>query len=422
MEEPGKTPHISRRNALKALLFGTGAGALYLMGTEGRDRLYVPIDELNKDWELAQSLAQLNDPQNLPREIRQQIAQVRLGCSFSPEQMDFLDVPTNPKVDVAFMRDELGMQDVRLSFRSNRILKANDTIDFQYYDAYVQEFLRQGFRICWNIDGFKVSRYPEHHFSKYLLQNISPPPPNTIVQLNDPLAQRVLAYNQLLYEALEKEYGLKSRVKRGDTIQGINEPFTPAGVERLIASPGFLAKNIKVLHDFFSDAHLIINSPGVPASPIPFSPTTFLEVNNFIEQMCKQDPSLRGRIIAGFDWYGLTPSSKKPPFAKRPLDMNAVVQLTEGSDIFQKQIERAQKGGFLIHGTEMQWEPWGSYTSPGNSLSEFIFALIRSLKVCDTSKPTLLSLWGVEHHIKHSVNPSKEHLAMREMIRQINKH
>lgn len=418
MEEPRKIPHLSRKSFLKTLLGGAATGALYLMGAEGRDHLLAPINELNTDWELAQSY----DPQSFLQERKQQLAQVHLGCSFSPEQMEYMKLPRKPKEDVAFMKNALGMQDVRFSFRSNRIFGSNNTFDFQYYDAYVQEFMRQGFRICWNIDGFKVSRYPEHHFSKYLLQDISLPPPNTIVQLNDPLAQRVLAYNQLLYEALEQRYGIRSRVKRGDTLQGINEPFTPAGVERLVASPEFLAENVKALHAFFPGAHLVINSPGVQASSFPFSPTTLQEVNNAIEQMYIQDPSLRGGLIAGFDWYGLTPSSQKPPFATRPLDMNAVLQLTEGSQIIVQQVEKAKKGGFSMQGTEIQWEPWENYTSPGNSLSEFMFALIRSLKLCDTSRPTHLNLWGVEQHMKQSANPSKEHLAMRDMIQHINQH
>jgi|GEM_PF-6148013 len=417
MEESGKTPRFSRRFFFKTLGAGAAAGALYCMGKEGSGRLFDSIRELNQDWRTAQA----HTSASFLRENKQPLAHVRLGCSFSPEQLEYFGVTMKPQDAVRFIEQELGMRDVRLSLRSNKMLGPNNTFDFRYYDRFIREFLHAGFRICWNIDGFKVARYPEHHFSQFILEGITLPPPNTTIRLTDSLARRVLAYNQALYEALEKTYGLKRRMAGGDLLQGINEPFTFAGDCQLNAAADFLAANLTALHRFFPDALLLVNSPGVPSpSSSLANPTTLQEVDSFIEQMLKTDPSLQEKLIAGFDWYGLTPLGQQLPLADRPLDMNAVVRIAGGADIIQKHLSSARRNGFLSEGTEIQWEPWGQYTGPGNSLAELIFALTRSLRLSDPTRSTLLRLWGIEYHLSQITNPSPDHLAMRSLIKQVN--
>jgi len=412
MEKSSKASHTSRRNFLKAL--GVSA-ALLFMGKEARTHLLEPIRLLNEDWDQAQK----HTPESFLSENKEQLKNVRIGCSFSLEQMEYLEFSITPQDAVGFMKDKLGIQDVRLSFRSDRILSPDGSINFDYYDAYVQEFIRQGFQICWNIDGFKVSRYPEHHFSKNLIEGIKLPPQKTEVQLSDPLAQRILLYNKALYKAIQDKYDLKSRFAKGDTLQGMNEAFTCAGDYAIKASVEFLEANILALHQSFPEAKLLINSPGTPDSFM--GRPTLIKVDDFIVNIYARYPELVGKLIAGFDWYGRTPTSFHPPGADRPLDMNAALQLTEGPEIMDQHRQKARKHKFSSQGTEIQWEPWGKHKTPGQSLAEFIFALTRSLKVCDTTKPTLLSLWGIENHLLTFANPTSEQLSMRRIIKQINK-
>lgn len=415
MSEPGNIRHLSRRDLGKGVLAVAAGSALYFLGESAHDHLIEPIRKLNEDWDKAQALAK--NPEALKQYVTN-LPNVRLGCSFSPEQLNYLKINTTPQEFVKFLREDLGMQDVRLSIRSNEIpLNAKGEFDFKNYDNYIQEFIKQGFRICWNIDGFKVSRYPEHHFDPKIPPNIIPPP-NTEVKLNDPLAKWILDYNKKLYAALDTKYGINARIKKGDSIQGINEPFTCAGERKLKASPSFLRANILALHEVFPEAKLIINSPGVPNSD--FDQTTMQMVDKFIEQMIQEDLTLKDKLYSGFDWYGTTPNGQQPVGATRQLDMNAVVEMNAGSKYFEK---RKQKK-IPTQGTEIQCEPWGNKIRPGNYLNELIFALMRSLQVCDTSNPTQLNIWGIEYLFKPNMQNTspEEQASIRNLIKQINKH
>lgn len=410
MSEPGKIRHLSRKDLGKGLLGIAAGSALYFLGEKVHDNLIEPIRKLNGAWEKAQS----HTVDSFLDENKQQLTKVRLGCSFSPEQMKYLGVAMRPQEAVKFIKEQLGMQDVRLSFRFENLLQPDGSISFKYYDEYIQEFISQGFSICWNIDTFKVSRYPEHHFEKFLPKNINIPPPNTEVQLDNPLAKWVLEFNEKLYAEFEKKYHINDRIKKGDLIQGINEPFTCAGGKKLSASIPFLRANILALHKYFSEAKLVINSPGVPN--VDWEQTTLQLVDNFIEQMIKEDATLKDKLVNGFDWYGATPNGQQPLGATRQLDMNAVVEMKAGS----KYLENRKQKMIPTQGTEIQWEPWGDKTRPGNYLDELIFALIRSLQVCDTANPTLLSLWGVENHLLHAKDLTGDYFEMRDLIKQIN--
>lgn len=410
MSEPGIGHHFTRRN-----LFRAGAGFVAgVLAYEAKHHIVEPIRKLNEDWEKAQS----HTVESFLDENKQQLFNVRLGCSFSPEQMKYLGINTTPQEVVKFLKEVLGMQDVRLSFRFDKLLQSDGSIKFDYYDKYIQEFIKQGFRICWNIDVFKVSRFPEHHFENSVPKEIIPPP-NSEVQLNDPLAKWVLDFNDKLYTELDSKYHInKERIKKGDSIQGINEPFTCAGERKLKASPPFLRANILALHKFFSEAKLVINSPGVPNAD--WEQTTLQKVDDFIEQMIKEDPTLKDKLVAGFDWYGATPNGQQPPFADRQLDMNAVVEMNAGSDYFEK---RKQKK-IPTQGTEIQCEPWGDKKRPGNFLDELIFALMRSLQICDATEPTILNIWGVEYLFNPNMQNTspEEQASIRNLIKQINQH
>ncbi len=419
----------SRRDFLRLVGIGSGVTLATLAGIGGNeyrknreDNLAIE-NELAEDWQRADISNDVFLEQNA-----EQLDQVQIGCSFSPEELDHLQVDMPTKDVVNFLVDDLGITDIRFGFRWNNTVNDQGEIDFEKYPAYLKylkAFINRGVNICLNVGPIKTFRYPEDHVPNTILneleQDRSLSPNGGTITPDSQLAQVGLDYMEKLFTAVEQKF--PDNLQNFTAIQIENEPFIGFGKHEWRMSHEYLLEAIGRIPQSFAHAKVLMNSPGVSSTKSDYQ-TSLGETADFLRKVGEKYPHLKGKLIAGVDYYYTTPNASKIPRLNMVQDMNVVLKKREGQNVFDIHRKMAEKYGFEIEMTETQVEPWEgtNWGNSGNSAHEWRFALLRSLDVINSDKPSVIRMWGVEHllQMKQKGTWTQDHEEIVELTKKIN--
>lgn len=389
--QSSQPPDPSRRKFIAGIAAIGASGALASVGLkEAHDRLWQPRKELIADWESAGVENAL-----FMEEHKDELKNVRLGCSLSPEQLNWLGIHDSPKQVFDYLQ-ELGIKDIRLGIRWDHSIDEEGKIDLSYYAPWIQESLKHGIDLCLNVGPIKVFRWPEDHVPKSVLKRLDQqgrlPKKGGLIGPDDPMADEALGYLNTLLPELKKLTG-----DHTVTIQPENEAHVPFGEHEWVASHEYFFKVCKTIKDHFPNSPLLLNSPAVKQPKSPLLHNSTLEQTAIAAQsIASARPDWE--IITGVDVYPDTPQSAEIPLTKGlRVDTQMAVTSSRGRDTIPQYVSDMKKSGIRMEITELQVEPWGERDKPGNDVQSLRFAVLRSLPFVDPSKPTIMRLWGIEH-------------------------
>jgi hypothetical protein len=100
-----------------------------------------------------------------------------------------------------------------------------------------------------------------------------------------------------------------------------------------------------------------------------------------------------------------------------------VAYATPFAETLGRNVWDARDLGYEVEVSEAQAEPYGQFQSPGNSVRDFRFLLLRCLReVLDPEKPGLVRVWGVERLVQRmqAGDLTDEHRRIIEVIQNVN--
>jgi hypothetical protein len=338
------------------------------------------------------------------------LQRLTIGGSFAPEQWRF-EGPIHPQAIDALDLSvrELGMRQMRLGIRWSRAGHARD-IDLAPYRPLLDYSLSNDVELCLNIGPIRVFRWPEEHVPPAVLTSLpSLPQANSQVRLDEPLAQAAFDYLSRLLEALSREYG--SDLRRVRIVQVENEPYFPLGEHGWLMSSDYMLEAAERALAAFPGAGLLVTSAGR---------LNLGEVRDLFQLVLRRRPEMAGRLISGFDFHYKTPFRDSRPVVRHFDQISYAVPFAQ---TLARNVWSSRDIGYRIEVTEGQAEPYDYFTSPGNSVRDFRFLILRCLdKVLDPQAPALIRMWGVEELAKRMLNGSlsAEHREIVEVIQRVN--
>jgi hypothetical protein len=397
-------PKLSRRLFLKrTLALGlVGGGVLGVKGAqEGLGLL-----EQHQTW------VEASRPNNefFDRHYRD-LQRLTLGGSFAPEQFGGRSRRQEAMPALEFAVKELGMRQLRLGLRWNRVQREDGSENLDFYRPYIDYCLTQNVDICLNPGPVRVFRWPEEHVPRWLLSRLDDVPANGVtINLQQPLAQAALEHLDALLQQLDREYGKDLRA-RVCMVQAENEPYYPLGDTQWRFSAGYMQEVVRRLHAAYPDADVLVTSAARLHLNI---------IRDLFSRLMAADPSLHGRLVSGFDFHYKTPLRDSMPIVRHFDQIAYSRPLIPTTDTH---VRDARTLGFRIEVTEGQCEPYAYLKSPGNSAKDLRFLILRLMdRVLDPKQPALIRLWGIEELAKRFLRgeATREHERMLEIIRAVN--
>jgi hypothetical protein len=335
------------------------------------------------------------------------LSRLTLGGSFAPEQWSTKGPATADAMaglDTAVR--ELGIRQLRLGLRWNRIGWNGDEIDLTSYAPVLEYCFGAGIDVCLDIGPIRVFRSPEEHYPR-TLEDL--PPRDSVIQSDDAIAKQGLAYLSRLFDALKREYG--SALRSVSAYQLENEPYYPLGAHRWQMSQPYMGSVAGRILEAFPDAKLLVTSAGR---------LNLDSIQTLFEALLRERPELRGRLISGFDFHYRTPMRQSYPLIRY---LDQVGYATPFAPSLSQAIWQSRDYGYAIEVTEGQMEPFAQFPQPGNSARDLRFLILRCLdKVLDPQRPGLIRLWGIEELTKRMLSGrlTSEHRDIIEIIRRVN--
>jgi hypothetical protein len=315
------------------------------------------------------------------------------GASFSPEYCEGIGIK-DPLEVLKFVHKKLGIKDIRLGLRWNRIDNGNE-LSLDYYRRYLDYLFDNDINVCLNVGPIKVFRWPEEHIPVYLNSYVT-----KYIYDSSKLANKAKEYFANLVHILSEEYGSKMN---DVCFQIENEAFNRFGHISTKMSPEYVFSLVSILFQRFPNARLMMDSAG--------RTNLRILVNLFERISSVYTPK---SLTLGINYYFRLPQTL--PFFKRinpikfsyPWDMSLKTVHKKGDEI-----------GFNIEVSEGQFEPWGVQNTPGNSYEDFVYLVERSKEII--SGDGILRLWGVEEFAQKFLegNSNKEHEKILKMINSI---
>ena len=148
----------------------------------------------------------------------------------------------------------------------------------------------------------------------------------------------------------------------------------------------YLKQTIGIMHREFPQAKILLNSAGY---------NNLEEIAGFFKSLVDSDPSLKGLLVSGYNYYYKYPGPSDIPV------FGLMDTITRGRILDSNPVEKnrlaASKLGYDIEVSEGQMEKNGRFTSPGNNAKEFRFMILRCARsILLREKPSVLRLWGTE--------------------------
>jgi hypothetical protein len=336
---------------------------------------------------------------------------VRLGASFAPEQWQ----PSEGGDEEAFrgyqwVLDDLGLKEIRLGLRWQRVEPQPGLLDLAQYRPFLTEAFRRNLPFCLNPGPIRTFRYPEEHLPPWLGRAITIPDNGSTIRESTPLAGLAADYLSRLLEGLAREYG-REALAGLPTIQVENEPFYPFRGRHWKLDGNYVKGRIRQAEPYFPTSDILVGSAG----RLNFGPVRAL----FGDLLAESD-SYRGRLVMGFDYHYKTPLRDSFPVVRYT---DPITFARVGYETCEQNRDAARSMGYRIEVTEAQAEPNDYLTGPGNSARHFRFMLLRCAQsVLDTSRPSLIRIWGVEQLAKKALGGqlTDEHRQIQEIVMAMN--
>jgi hypothetical protein len=342
---------------------------------------------------------------------------LRIGCSFAPEQVEFLlkkDTIKHPSVTALTclkkIVEDFHISDIRLGIRWNSV-DTNGTIDISYYKPYLEYCFKKNIAITLNVGPIKTFRWPEQFVPEYILKKTQLPPIGAEIACDSQLAKHARTYLEKLYTVLTKEYTPEQRANI-TIIQIENEPFHPFGTYRWRMSEEYMESLYSLTYKYFPDVSLVINSSET---------RNLKKTARFYNHLIQKNPELKNKLIVGYNYFYNVPNARTFPMVGT-LDSITLSNVTF-QRLCQKNITWSENIGYTIEVTEAQTEPWLPIKSPGNSAQEFRFLLLRTSQfLLNCRKKSLMRIWGIEHLALSTIHGTDtlEHQQIVDLIQRIN--
>ena len=208
---------------------------------------------------------------------------------------------------------------------------------------------------------------------------------------------------------LQREYG--SDLAGISTVQIENEPFYEIGNHEWTMSIPYLVALARRVDEALPGVDLLITSAGR---------LNLKEVRRTHEALLASDSAWQGRLVSGFDFHFRTPLRDSMRLVRQ---FDPITYSRPFAASTEDHILDSRAIGFRIEVTEGQAEPYGYLTSPGNSVRDFRYPVLRSLdEVLDRREPALLRVWGVEEIAKKALRGqlTDEHRQIIDIFQTVN--
>lgn len=377
-----------------------------------------PIEQL-RDW---QSASVSN--KDFLKEYEERLKRVTITCSFSPEEF-FRQMKIPPenqmnehKRGVGALKtiiEDFNIRTIRLGIRWNNAVSKSGELDLNYYLPYLDFCFRKGVDVCLNVGPIKTFRHPEVHVPENIFDTLRKPPNGSVLYPSMEISKEGFEHLSEILVFIKKRYGREAH-KRIKIIQPDNEPFDGFGEENWKMSRAYLRETTKRIHSEFPEARILINTMllfGVAKSNLG-------HVSDFFREMILHDPTLKGKLVSGVDYYYETPWTPNI-FGWKP-DPISVLEL-RGSDVCARNIALSRAVGYEVEVTEGQAEPWGRVQSPGNSGRGYRYMVLRSAKyILDKQRACNLGMWGAEYLVAQKIRGTwtQDHEEIADLTRRVN--
>ncbi|OIP57418.1 MAG: hypothetical protein COX79_00355 [Candidatus Levybacteria bacterium CG_4_10_14_0_2_um_filter_36_16] len=401
---------LSRRKLLTGSALTTGGVFAAAAGIE-RSRWTAVIDQWS-DWKNSDK-----SNEKFLTENRNKLKNLKLGCSFSPEEFginpqnigpDKISEYENVFKALDVIIDDLGITDIRFGIRWSNAVDSKGNFNFSFYKPFVDHCLEKGANICLNIGPLKTFRYPEEHPPQSVLQNVSSVPSR---------GQRItpdmdIAKEGVLQMMEQLEYVKNNYDGKIGAFQSDNEPNQSSGQFGWVMGSNYMISNIELIHAAFPNSQILVNAAN---------PDNIGKIATMFKKIIISGQIETDKLIFGYDYYYKKPKLSDDPII-RWIDPITRARLAGNEDL-KKNRQDAKKYGYKIEVTEGQAEAWKPYFSPGSSAREFRFMLLRCMnEVLDMSKQSLLRIWGAENVALNIINGdlTDDHNNIIELIKKIN--
>jgi hypothetical protein len=311
----------------------------------------------------------------------------------------------------------MNIKNIRFGIRWNKVCHKENEFDFSYYHPWIEELNKRKMKICLNIGPIKTFRYPEDHVPSFVLKKLAKnlPNKNEFITENSLIAKEGMKYLTRLLKYLKKTY----EEDTFDVFQPENEPTTTFGTHEWKMSREYLNQIIDLIHKYYPDKGIMINSHVTPDNSDPLM-TTFEKTNEFVLKLREKYP--QKKLIVGFNYYIQHPEAELIPnflykekevdnFEKQ-MDTYAVLKKIKGEKFIKDSLNKLKEKNIDIEISELQLEPWGKYTAPGNDVYLFHQVMLRAGKLVDRG---VMRIWGVEHlmvGLPNKISPMQQSLTL----------
>ncbi|HRN96143.1 MAG TPA: hypothetical protein PLD54_01715 [Candidatus Levybacteria bacterium] len=348
---------------------------------------------------------------------KEEFKKVRIGCSFAPdlvEQMYRLEngkqtITVEQKVKLLkVLIHDLGMRDIRLGVKWNKVINSKGKFDFSYYHPYLDYCLSHNVAVCLNVGPIKTFGWPEEYIPDSILEKVKHS--GIVVDTTTKLAKHAFEYLEMLLKHIKTTY-TKEQLQYVKIIQPENEAFNVFGKHRVVLQNDYLYEIIKKIVAVFPNKKILLTSAETRDTR---------KIHHLIER-CVTDGIKGKNFIVGINYYNLPSFLKVPKLG--PVDDITVSNFLQ-SRTHTMNIHTSRRMGFKIEVTEAQFEQWGrAYLSPGNSHHEAKYLFDRIVEnTLDPQTDGLIRLWGFERYAKKKLEQTltQDHQMNLKLIHAIN--
>lgn len=344
---------------------------------------------------------------------RPRLNKVELGCSFSPEQWTDSEISSGRALlALNIIINQLNIRQIRLGLRWDKIVDENGQLSLKYYKPFLDYCILNKVDICLNIGPIKTFRWPEQHVPNKVLNSLSKiPKKGAKIILSSELGIVASEYINSLGDLLKIDYGTYE-LNMIKTIQIENEPYFKFGKYEWYSTDLYLYHLITNISQKFPNAGIMLNSAGR---------LNIQQILHMFQYLNNKQLNTYPQLTLGYDYY-----YKYPTFYNIPLlnILDNIILSYPWNVSCLKLLNIVNTLKFNLEVTEAQMEPWGNVKSPGNSVIDLRFVLLRCIQNLQTDDSRLLiRLWGIERLANIIIDKtySIDHVDMIDLITKVSR-
>jgi hypothetical protein len=326
---------------------------------------------------------------------------LEIGCTFVPEKLMYLNYSDEKILEnFDFIVQELGIKEIRLGIRFTSIDVVKN--EFGIYKDLLDYAVDNDVRLTLNVGPIKTCGWPEYHIPNDVMDECEIPEHGKCVDCDSQMAQAMRGKLEEFLEYLKSNYS-KEQLQTV-VFQPENEAFFQFGEQRWLIDQKHIQKVISLIQNHFPENKILLNTPE----------THFVKD---IAQFAEQNPQTK--FILGMDYYYAIGDFGKYRISK--MVDQSIFSRKAGAMSFSQTKEKCRELGIETEVTELQMEPWGKASEPGNSVRSLKYGLLRCVNILEGGRQ-VVRVWGIEQLAGHAINgtATEEHKAMIELIKMVN--